>query len=148
MFVLLISGFTPRILKISPHKWEQLGREVVGDEFIRTLGTNATGGLWRPTFMERSWLGNYGICGWKIDGQKRVADVFAKKRLCKHLDIDLIQTFANSRIAKDEMEIDNLKFLPFRKFLGCWCPKCEFPTQNDCGCVLLNKLKNDLPQNL
>ena len=78
--------------------------------------------------MERSWLGNYGICGWKIDGQREL-QMCLPKRLCEHLNIDLIQRFANSRIAKDEMEIDNLKFLPFRKFLGCWYPKCEFPTQ-------------------
>ena len=64
--------------------------------------------------MERSWLGNYGICGWKIDGRKRVADVFAKKTL-QALNIDLIQRFANSRIAKDEMEIDNLKISTFPK---------------------------------
>ena len=45
--------------------------------------------------MERSWLGNYGICGWKIDGQKRVADVFAKKTLqaSKHRSHSKIREF-------------------------------------------------------
>ena len=115
---------------IHPHTRDQSNRRLME---TNVYGAQLVGELWHL------WLENW----WTEESCRCVCH----KRLCKHLNIDLIQRFANSRIAKDEMEIDNLKFLP-RKFLGCWYAKCEFPTQNDCGCVLLNKLKNDLPQNL
>lgn len=104
MFVLLISGFTPGTLKISPHKWDQLGREVVGSEFIPTQ-QEAYGDqrLWSAV----GWGTMAFVAGKLMD--RRELQMCLPKRLCKHLSIDLIQRFANSRIAKDEMEIDNRK---------------------------------------
>ena len=75
------------------------------------LGTNAQEAYGDQRLWSAVGWGTMAFVAGKLMDWKQL-QICLPKRLCKRLNIDLIQTFANSRIAKDEMEIDNGKFLP------------------------------------